>query len=123
MNCKDFNREYGSLYKYVSAPPIPGVRRLACAPEQKYRLTANLNKTDYNFIPSHHASYNAKNCYVPVYSAQGVYDPETLEGFGGNMPSGLKKLLQCIICILIILMIIYLLRKESNPAYKTNFLV
>ena len=43
--------DFESVYQYVPAPRMPGVRRIGSFPEEKYRLLADWNDEPLNFVP------------------------------------------------------------------------
>lgn len=79
---EEFNREYGPVYKYTSPPIMPGIRKLCGVPEERVRLSVNLDAPYYNFVPSNMKEYSNPRCMPMVYPANGV------EGFNSMSPIG-----------------------------------
>lgn len=87
--------EYQSVMMYTSPPIMPGIRMLAGVPEEKYRLTTNLDYQPENYVPSHTQN-------IPIESFQagsrggnigGVHSAQNIShGFSsGARPSSLYE--------------------------------
>ena len=84
-----------NVFKYVSPPIMPGVRRLARAPNEQ--VVVDLHEPLANFIPSHVQGYNKRQCGVPMMSERG----SGIEAFGSS------GMLWRLIIFIIIVLIIY----------------
>ena len=114
INPEDF-RPYSEVYNYEPAPIMPGIRRLADAEEERYRLDVELPDEPLNFIPSYVPRYNNPQRFY--YAGLGAPtcggmtpEEEMVEGFAhGMIPRFWWRLL---ILILIIALIYYLSNKQ-----------
>lgn len=100
--------DFAPLYRYVSPPPTPGVRKLMGF-DDRYRLDVDLDAPlPNNFVPSHYASYN--NIRGGGLPAVVAIPPNVLEGFGVN--PGNRFLLRLVVFALIIGLIFYLVNNK-----------
>lgn len=82
--------DFDPLFEYVPAPRMYGVRRLGSVPEEKYRLTVNIDEEPLTFVPAH-VPQSGKTCCgrlrrrPPVMAAGGI----GLEPFEVRINTGL----------------------------------
>lgn len=104
---KEFEREYGAVYKYSSPPIMPGIRRLYGVPEEHHRVLVDLEAVNDNFIPSQYPEFNMPKCGKPtqVTSASGI-------GFEGFGPVRARFFIRLLIFALIIALLCYVVKKN-----------
>lgn len=105
--------DFAPIYRYMSPPPPPGIRRLAGAPEENYRLDYDIDTPlPNNFVPSSVPSYNNfRQGGIPLAVA---IPPNVLEGFGmGRMHVGNRFLLRLVVFALIIGLLFYIVNKKQ----------
>lgn len=74
----DINREYGSVYRYMSPPNMPGVRHLCGANEERYTVN-DLNAPFSSFMTADGPSYGSgKSSCNAAYEASQNYPAYTL---------------------------------------------
>ena len=114
INPEDFQPSE-EVYNYVPAPLMPGIRKLADAEEEKYRLEVELPDEPMNFIPSRVPSYNNPSRYY--YAGLGAPscgmapEEEMMEGFGHSRLN-LRFLIRMAIFILLIVLIYNMVTKQ-----------
>ena len=103
--------DFEPVYEFAPAPRMPGVRRLGCAREEKYRLAVDLDADEpNNFIPPPIPSGGGRRCgerwrrRPPVMAATGI----GLEPFEVSVNIGF------ICTLLIIILIIWLVYNTAN---------
>ncbi|ARF11450.1 hypothetical protein Klosneuvirus_1_307 [Klosneuvirus KNV1] len=101
--------DFESVYQYVPAPRMPGVRKIGSVPNEKYRLAVNLDAEPLNFVPAH-ASKSGCGCgercrrRPPVMAAGGI----GVEPFEVKINTGFLSTL------LILILIVWLVYNTSN---------
>lgn len=88
--------DFESVYQYVPAPRMPGVRKLGDRPEERYRLTVDLDAPTYNYVPVIGKQSSGCRRRPPVMAAGGV----GIEPF--DVRFNPRFLIQLLIIILII---------------------
>ena len=99
-----------NVFKYVNAPIMPGIRKIAGAPDEHYRLSVDLDAAlEDNFVPSHgqgfYAGRHPGDIRFPIMGAGGM----GIEGFG-TFPNYFWRI---VIFLLIVGLVIYLLQQKE----------
>lgn len=97
--------DFEPVYEFAPAPRMPGVRKLGCRPEERYRLAVNLNADGpINFVPQGSSCGKRWRRRPPVMAADGI----GLEPFDVTINTGF------LCTLLIIILIIWLIYSTSN---------